>query len=145
MREYGFLLTCILLHKRFCPYTGEYGLVKTRIVTYFMQCLLRQFYFISPKSNLQNYINLRYRLTFYYFTLLWSATEKMFSTFGPFFAFLSPTPQTTQKKKILKKLKKKKKNKLLEMPSESLEISLFYTEKLKLKKIKKKSLEISSF
>ena len=25
MREYGFLLTCILLHKRFCPYTGEYG------------------------------------------------------------------------------------------------------------------------
>ena len=143
MREYGFLLTCILLHKRFCPYTGEYGLVKTRIVTYFMQCLLRQFYFISPKSNLQNYINLRYRLTFYYFTLLWSATDKMFSTFGPFFAFLSPSPLTTQKIKILKKLKKKKK--LLEMPSESLEISLFYTEKLKLKKIKKKSLEISSF
>ena len=143
MREYGFLLTCILLHKRFCPYTGEYGLVKTRIVTYFMQCLLRQFYFISPKSNLQNYINLRYRLTFYYFTLLWSATDKMFSTFGPFFAFLSPSPLTTQKIKILKKWKKKKK--LLEMPSESLEISLFYTEKLKLKKIKKKSLEISSF
>ena len=143
MREYGFLLTCILLHKRLCPYTGEYGLVKTRIVTYFMQCLLRQFYFISPKSNLQNYINLRYRLTFYYFTLLWSATDKMFSTFGPFFAFLSPSPLTTQKIKILKKLKKKKK--LLEMPSESLEISLFYTEKLKLKKIKKKSLEISSF
>ena len=145
MREYGFLLTCILLHKRFCPYTGEYGLVKTRIVTYFMQCLLRQFYFISPKSNLQNYINLRYRLTFYYFTLLWSATDKMFSTFGPFFAFLSPSPLTTQKIKIFKKLKKKKKKKLLEMPSESLEISLFYTEKLKLKKIKKKSLEISSF
>ena len=144
MREYGFLLTCILLHKRFCPYTGEYGLVKTRIVTYFMQCLLRQFYFISPKSNLQNYINLRYRLTFYYFTLLWSATDKMFSTFGPFFAFLSPSPLTTHKIKIFKKLKKKKK-KLLEMPSESLEISLFYTEKLKLKKIKKKSLEISSF
>ena len=143
MREYGFLLTCILLHKRFCPYTGEYGLVKTRIVTYFMQCLLRQFYFISPKSNLQNYINLRYRLTFYYFTLLWSATDKMFSTFGPFFAFLSPAPLTPPKIKILKKLKKKKK--LLEMPSESLEISLFYTEKLKLKKIKKKSLEISSF
>ena len=111
MREYGFLLTCILLHKRFCPYTGEYGLVKTRIVTYFMQCLLRQFYFISPKSNLQNYINLRYRLTFYYFTLLWSATDKMFSTFGPFFAFLSPSPLTTQKIKIFKKLKKKKKKK----------------------------------
>ena len=109
MREYGFLLTCILLHKRFCPYTGEYGLVKTRIVTYFMQCLLRQFYFISPKSNLQNYINLRYRLTFYYFTLLWSATEKMFSTFGPFFAFLPPPPLKTQKIKILKKKKKKKK------------------------------------
>ena len=143
MREYGFLPTCILLHKRFCPYTGEYGLVKTRIVTYCMQCLLRQFYFISPKSNLQNYINLRYRLTFYYFTLLWSATDKMFSTFGPFFAFFSPPPLTTQKIKILKKWRKKKKN--LEMPSESLEISLFYTEKLKLKKIKKKSLEISSF
>ena len=144
MREYGFLLTCILLHKRFCPYTGEYGLVKTRIVTYFMQCLLRQFYFISPKSNLQNYINLRYRLTFYYFTLLWSVTDKMFSTFGPFFAFLSPLPTlSNQENQNFEKMKKKKK-KHLEMPSESREISLFYTEKLKLKKIKKKSLEISS-
>ena len=39
MREYGFSLTCILPYKdRFCPYTGEYGLVKTRILAYFMQC-----------------------------------------------------------------------------------------------------------
>ena len=38
MREYEFSLTCILLYKdRIYNYTGEYGSVKTRIITYFMQ------------------------------------------------------------------------------------------------------------
>ena len=39
MREYAFSLTRFLLCKdRFCPNTGEYGSVKTRILAYFMQC-----------------------------------------------------------------------------------------------------------
>ena len=38
MREYGFSLTRILQNLRFCPYTGAYGSVKTRILAYFMQC-----------------------------------------------------------------------------------------------------------
>ena len=40
MREFGFSLIRILPYKeqnlRFCPYTGEYGLLKTRILAYFM-------------------------------------------------------------------------------------------------------------
>ena len=32
-RIYGFIL-----NRRFYPYTGEYGSVKTRILAYFMQC-----------------------------------------------------------------------------------------------------------
>ena len=44
MREYGFSLTRILPYKgkilRFCPYTGEYGSVKSRIFAYFMQSLV---------------------------------------------------------------------------------------------------------
>ena len=39
MQEYGFSLTRIL---RFCPYTGECGSVKTRILAYFMQCLFNR-------------------------------------------------------------------------------------------------------
>ena len=41
MQEYGFSLSCILPCKdrirRFCPYTGEHGSVKTRILTNFTQ------------------------------------------------------------------------------------------------------------
>ena len=39
MREYRFSLTRVLPYKgRFCPYTGEYGSVKTSTLVYFMQC-----------------------------------------------------------------------------------------------------------
>ena len=38
MWEKGFPLTSILQYLRFCPYTGEYGSVKTRILAYFTQC-----------------------------------------------------------------------------------------------------------
>ena len=43
MREYGFTVTRILSYKdkiylRFCPYTEEYGSLKTGILAYFMQC-----------------------------------------------------------------------------------------------------------
>ena len=41
MREYGFSLIRILPYNdRIVDYTGEYGLVKTRILAYFMQCFV---------------------------------------------------------------------------------------------------------
>ena len=50
MREYGFSLTRILPYKdRFGPYTGEHGLVKTRILAYFMKC---NWYFLERFSEL---------------------------------------------------------------------------------------------
>ena len=54
MREYGFSLTHILPYKdknlRFCPYKGEYGSVKTRILAYFMQCDIDQNFPNSERS-----------------------------------------------------------------------------------------------
>ena len=40
MGEYGFSLTRILHYLQFCPYTGEYESVKTRILEYFLQLLV---------------------------------------------------------------------------------------------------------
>ena len=61
MQEYGFSLNRILPYKdriydsvlRFCPYTEEYGSVKTRICAYFMQCFFNAL-FIEPKSRTNN-------------------------------------------------------------------------------------------
>ena len=36
MREYGYSVTRILPYLRFCPYAGEYGSLKTRILAYFI-------------------------------------------------------------------------------------------------------------
>ena len=51
----------------FCPYTGEHGSVKTRILTYFMQPFLRKISFLP--MNICYFVNDMFNEVFSVFTL----------------------------------------------------------------------------